>query len=64
MQDLFTLIQIAEYKRGLRLVSLLVSKLNVILKTLSISKAFCYIIIVLPPLKVSFNLIKLTLVAL
>jgi hypothetical protein len=64
MQDLFALIQIAEYKRGLRLVSFLVSKLNVILKTLSINKAFYYIIIVLLPLKVSFNLIKLTLVAL
>ena len=64
MQDLFALIQIAEYKRGLRLVSLLSPKLNVILKALSIYKAFYYIIIILPPLKVSFNLIKLTLVAL
>jgi hypothetical protein len=64
MQDLFALIQIAEYKRGLRLISLLVSKLNVILEMLSINKAFYYIIIILPLLKVSFNLIKLTLVAL
>ena len=63
-QDLFALIQIAKCKRGLKLVSLLVFKLNVILEILSISKAFCYIIIVLPPLKVSFNLIKPTLVAL
>jgi hypothetical protein len=64
MQDLFALIRIAKRKRGLRLVFLLSLKLNVILKALSICKAFCYIIIVLPPLKVSFNLIKLTLVAL
>jgi hypothetical protein len=64
MQDLFAFIQIAERKKGLRLVSLLSSKLNVILEALNIYKAFCYIIIVLPLLKVSFNLIKLTLVAL